>query len=646
MGLLSPLLLALGVAAAVPLLLHLLQRHQGPRVVFPALRYLRRAEKESARRIRVRQILLMLLRVAAILLIALAAARPFVRATGAGHSPTAVALILDNSMSSAVVDGERRVLDELKARALEALAAAGPEDRFWLLRAGTPAEPALAGDAGQTSQRVRETEPSAAVADIPAALRRATALLAAGAEGRAPEIHLLTDLQAASFPAPAAADSAAPPIIVWHPGRAAPPNRSVAVVEVGGGMAPIAGERTTVAAAVAGDGDDAVSVRLTVGDALVAAAMARPGTAAVLSMTGQPAGILTGHVEIDADGLRMDDRRYFAARVLPPPAVAVRGVLPFVEDALEVLVNAGRVRVVGDAAADVTIHAAAEGLALAPTRTAVVLPPAAAVELPATNGRLAAAGIPWRFEAPLPGEARLAAADDDPLLRAFDAVRLRQVYPLIREDAAQADTVLLRLSDGAPWAVRGERPTGGRYVILATPLNAEASTLPTSAAMLPLLDRLTGAWAAAQPPRTDARAGEEVRVPAAATVVTRPDGARDAVVPDGTYQLGEEPGIYRFLSGDSVVAAFTVNPAAEASDLSRLDRRGLEARLPGWTTYITTDAGAWQRATFRERLGREFWRPLLAALLFVLILETIIAAAGRSRAVAATTRAAADPEPG
>ena len=46
MGLLNPLLLLLAGAAAVPLLLHLLQRHQGPRVIFPALRYLRRAEKE------------------------------------------------------------------------------------------------------------------------------------------------------------------------------------------------------------------------------------------------------------------------------------------------------------------------------------------------------------------------------------------------------------------------------------------------------------------------------------------------------------------------------------------------------------------------------------------------------------------------
>ncbi|MGH7466343.1 MAG: BatA domain-containing protein, partial [Longimicrobiales bacterium] len=132
MGLLNPVLLFLAGAAAVPLLLHLLQRHQGPRVIFPALRYLRRAEKESARRIRLRQILLMLLRIAAVLLLALAAARPFVGFGGVRHSPTAVVIVLDNSMSTAAVEGERRVLDQLKARALETLDAAGEEDRFWL----------------------------------------------------------------------------------------------------------------------------------------------------------------------------------------------------------------------------------------------------------------------------------------------------------------------------------------------------------------------------------------------------------------------------------------------------------------------------------------------------------------------------------
>src|SRR5688572_12682009 len=103
MGFLAPALLFLGIAIAVPLILHLFQRQQGPRMVFPALRYLRRAEKENARRIRLRQFLLLALRVLALLILAAAAARPFIRTGGAGHVPTAVVFVLDNSLSSGAV---------------------------------------------------------------------------------------------------------------------------------------------------------------------------------------------------------------------------------------------------------------------------------------------------------------------------------------------------------------------------------------------------------------------------------------------------------------------------------------------------------------------------------------------------------------
>src|SRR5688500_7474982 len=147
MGFLNPLWLLLGAAIAVPLILHLLQRHQGPRVIFPAVRYLQRAEREHARRIKLRQLLLLLLRIAAVLFLAFAAARPFIRSGGVSHEPTAAVIILDNSMSSGLVRDDRRVLDELKDRALATLERAGPDDRFWLLRAGAAWEPALPGDA-------------------------------------------------------------------------------------------------------------------------------------------------------------------------------------------------------------------------------------------------------------------------------------------------------------------------------------------------------------------------------------------------------------------------------------------------------------------------------------------------------------------
>ncbi|HSL71102.1 MAG TPA: BatA and WFA domain-containing protein, partial [Longimicrobiales bacterium] len=181
MGFLAPAAWLLGAAIAIPLILHLFQRHQGPRVVFPALRYLRRAEREHARRIRLRQFLLLALRVLAVLLLALTAARPFLRRGGAAHAPSAVVIVLDNSASSGTVEGDQRVLDALKERAVETLLRAGPDDRFWLLRAGSPWEPALRGDASSIADRVRETEPTASSADLRGALERAAALAEAGA---------------------------------------------------------------------------------------------------------------------------------------------------------------------------------------------------------------------------------------------------------------------------------------------------------------------------------------------------------------------------------------------------------------------------------------------------------------------------------
>ncbi|UCC25355.1 MAG: BatA domain-containing protein, partial [Gemmatimonadales bacterium] len=157
MSLLNPVLLALAAGVAVPLLLHLLHRSEGRRIAFPALRYLLRTEKDHARRIRTRQLLLLFLRMAVILLMALAGARLVIRGGGPAHPPTAVAVILDNSLSSGRVVGAGRVLDTLKARALEVLDQAGPGDRFWVLRAGEPWDIAAPLTAEEARRRVDGT---------------------------------------------------------------------------------------------------------------------------------------------------------------------------------------------------------------------------------------------------------------------------------------------------------------------------------------------------------------------------------------------------------------------------------------------------------------------------------------------------------
>src|SRR5439155_979110 len=122
----------LGLAAtAIPALLHLLERRVPPEAEFPPMRYLSEAERQSARRLKLRHLLLLVLRTALIALIVMAAARPLVRSRGPvggeAHEPTGLALILDNSPSSgAVVDG-RPLIERLKsvAHAVFARAAAG-----------------------------------------------------------------------------------------------------------------------------------------------------------------------------------------------------------------------------------------------------------------------------------------------------------------------------------------------------------------------------------------------------------------------------------------------------------------------------------------------------------------------------------------
>ncbi len=107
MQFLAPLWLALAGAAAVPLLLHLLRRRSGVRVPFPAARYLARAEQERSAHVQLRNWLLLALRVLALVLVALAAARPLVGAAAGvgGRAPAALAVVLDNSLSTAAVAG-------------------------------------------------------------------------------------------------------------------------------------------------------------------------------------------------------------------------------------------------------------------------------------------------------------------------------------------------------------------------------------------------------------------------------------------------------------------------------------------------------------------------------------------------------------
>src|SRR5205823_14773047 len=77
MGLLAPLYIAGALAVALPILFHLIRRTPQGRQYFSSLMFLSPSLPRLTRRSRLNNILLLLLRAAALILLALAFARPF-----------------------------------------------------------------------------------------------------------------------------------------------------------------------------------------------------------------------------------------------------------------------------------------------------------------------------------------------------------------------------------------------------------------------------------------------------------------------------------------------------------------------------------------------------------------------------------------
>jgi hypothetical protein len=97
---LYPIFLAGVLAITIPIALHLLRRDVAPEVPFTAVRLLRRSPLEQTRRKRLRDLLLLMARVAALLLLAAAFARPYFAAAAGVPSLRIIALDRSFSMSA------------------------------------------------------------------------------------------------------------------------------------------------------------------------------------------------------------------------------------------------------------------------------------------------------------------------------------------------------------------------------------------------------------------------------------------------------------------------------------------------------------------------------------------------------------------
>ena len=482
MSFIHPLALLGLAAAAIPALLHLLQRRVPPELDFPAVRYLSAAERESARRLRLRHLLLLILRTALIVVIVLAAARPLMRVRGVGgggaHEPTALVVILDNSPSSGAIVEGRLVLDRLRVLAHSSIARTTTADRVWLmlsdgvLRGGT--REALLATIDSTRggwQRL----------DVVQAVQRAARLVEAQPLP-AREVHVLSDLQRTAVAANRASVARGVRVLVSAPGRAAA-NRGIATVAVSEGAAVI----TLSGSNAAGSDAPPVPVTIRIGGGRRGEVTARGlgagggGNAGASLSIALPLQSLTpgwwvGEAQLEPDELRADDRRPFAWRVAPPARVlGTPGAGSFVAAALGVLQEGKRVV----AGRDVVLSGG-DAIPGAGAR-AIVLPPEDPALVGQANRALAARGVPWAWgRGGTPGPV---AAQTLPSLSGVQVTRRYTLEGAGRGDQGAGD--VLASVNGEPWLVRS-----GNVVLLGSRLDTAWTALPASPGFVPFVDAL------------------------------------------------------------------------------------------------------------------------------------------------------------
>ncbi len=135
MSFLNPFFLFAILAAAVPLVIHLLNLRRPQKVAFSTLSFFEDLQKTTIKRIRFKKYLLLLLRVLAVICLSLVLARPFLPpsiSSGLGDSdePALVAFLLDNSVSMKRIDENGPLFDQAQDIINDLLDKSKEGDRF------------------------------------------------------------------------------------------------------------------------------------------------------------------------------------------------------------------------------------------------------------------------------------------------------------------------------------------------------------------------------------------------------------------------------------------------------------------------------------------------------------------------------------
>jgi len=671
-------------AALLPLLIHLLNRRRAVTVPFSNVALLRQLQQDRMRRVKLRQIVLLILRTLILLLIALSFARPALRgsAPGGAHVRTAAALLLDQSYGMGYRTPTGQLFDQARSRAEEALRLLDGRDHLRLIpfsdRPLSSEGPAASGASGLREQ-LAEMEVTHRAPRVLEALKAAGQHLTASGEAHR-EVYLFTNLARPGWEGVADSlaefEGATVYAVLERPGRVE--NLAVTrlsasnqIVAVG---APVAFEVEVLNAGESPERE--APVRFSLGgrrvEQTVIGLQAGERRRLLFHATPEASGRIEGVVEAGDDPLPADNLRHVVVDV--PGRIEVLLVGETAADAYYVerafATSAGLVAVrsvtrdrLSDA--DVTrsdLIVLCDVSRLSPGQTAAVRDRVRRgggvliflgdrVDVASYNQRILPDLLPVRLVAlrGAPGKPSAyrglgAVQRDHPLFRdllpeRFDAPKFYASYDVEYPETVRA---LARYGDGGA-ALCEARLGAGRALLLTSAADLRWTDLPLRGIFVPLLHRMAQ-YAVARTPVFEAHlVGQTAERPVSGgggtAEVVSPDGSSRTVRPhasgeDEAYRIGplETPGVWRIRAGGREVDRFACAvDAARGADLTALDADRL-ARIFGRARLrVVGPNESLTEVVSGMRYGQELWRPCLTLALALMAAEMLLGRASSRR---------------
>ncbi|HEY3841025.1 MAG TPA: BatA domain-containing protein [Bryobacteraceae bacterium] len=648
MGFIAPWFLGGLAAIGLPIYFHLLKRHKTTPLPFASLMFFERRTQSSIKHRRLQYLLLFCLRLAFIILLVLAFARPFIPSStiASAHGARTLALCIDDSYS--MKQGGR--LQQAKQDALKVISGMGAADRAQVLAFGGPTRVLtdMVNDKEALKAAVndiRQTDMTSSYAEVARALRSISEAMKAPIEA-----HLFSDMQQTSMPAAFTDLKLSPNTdLILHPeaNRVIP---NFAVANVNAPRRVFDPKKSRVLATIAGFGTEPAARKATLllnGKVMESKTVQVPagGRADVEFLTLDASyGSNRGEVRIDGgDSFPDDDHFYFSVeRSDPRPALFLRNSsdtrsLTYFKTAME------------------AAREPAFNLETAPAEQAANLNLSKFAFIVVCDTGNLPAGLEQNLESYTNGGGQVfvilgrsfASGGTVPVagLRAdgahytaSEAVRFQTVayadgtYPPIRRgnlwDGVRfyqsvvvepgSARVLAKLADDTPLLL--EQSLGeGRVLVFASPIDNIGNDFPVSTAFVPFIEQTadylggldTGFSNFTAGAYVDLRTAKEKGAP---VEVVGPDGKRALSLSESTraqtFQLASE-GYYEIRRANGKHELDAVNPDRRESDFSLVPPDTLKVWENTGQTTLSTGAGGPEPTKVKNDL---WWYVMIAAL--------------------------------